>query len=112
MRPDDDTCPRVKQIEDALEDDPDTSALFARITDWAEQRFYPRLRQLTGMYDADSETMEDVVDYIDWARKNDMKLKFDLTDEDLRYIRVVDEAGNYKDYAASPDAEMMGTWEL
>lgn len=99
-------------IEDALEQDPNTVALFDRITDWLEARFFPRLRKLTGMPDADSEMMYDVVDYIDWARKNDMKLKFSLTEKDLRFIRVADEAGNYEDFAASPDTEMMATWEL
>ena len=34
--------------------------------------------------------MDDVNDYIDWALTNDMKLKFELTEEDLRYSQVVE----------------------
>lgn len=64
------------------------------------------------MPDADTETMHDVCDYIDWARASGLNLKFDLTDEDLRYISVADQSDNYEDYAASPDQEMMATWEL
>ena len=40
------------------------------------------------MPDVDTETMFEVTDYIDWALRNDMKLKFELTEKDLRYIRV------------------------
>ena len=112
LRADDDSCPRMAQIEKALEDHPNTKALFSRIDAWLEANFFPRLRQLTGMPDADTETMYDVVDYIDWARKNGLHLKLDLTDEDLRLIRVADEAGNYEDYAANPDQKMVATWEI
>ena len=40
------------------------------------------------MPDVDTETMFEVNDYIDLALRNDMKLKFELTEKDLRYIRV------------------------
>jgi len=52
---------------------------------------------------ADTETVLDIIDYIDWARKNDMKLKFELTREELDYIRVADDVGVYEDSAAHPD---------
>ena len=64
------------------------------------------------MPDADTETMLDVVDYIDWANKSHMNLKIELTDEDLRLISLVDESRNYEDYAATPHQEMMATWQL
>ena len=52
---------------------------------------------------ADTETVLDIIDYIDWARKNDMKLTFEPTYDDLDYIRVADDVGVYEDLAAHPD---------
>ena len=95
-----------------MENNPDTLALYARIDEWLEADFFPRLRELTNMPDADTEEMLDVVDYIDWANKSGMNLKIDLTDEDWRLISLADESRNYEDYAATPDAEMMATWQL
>ena len=112
LRADSATCPRVNQIESALENDPNTRALYARVDKWLEQRFFPRLRELTGMPDADTASMYAVVDYIDWANRNGLDLKMELTEEDWRYIRVADEAGNYDDLAAQPDQKQMGAWEL
>ena len=110
MRADDKSCSRVEQIESAVKGHPDTLALFAKIDEWLEVHFFPRLRELTNMPNADTETMLDVVDYIDWARKSHLDLSFDLTDEDLRYISLADESRNYEDHAAPPDQEMMATW--
>lgn len=120
MRPDDDSCKRVDDVENAIENNEDTDDLFANVTTFLEKGengndqagFFDRLRTLTDMNDADSETMFDVADYILWALANDMKLKFDLTTEDLRYIKLADESGNYEDYAAQPDQKQLGTWEL
>ncbi len=38
-----------------------------------------RLRELTGMQDADTETMFDVQDYLEWAVMSGLNLKFELT---------------------------------
>ena len=52
------------------------------------------------MPEADTETVLDIIDYMDWARMNDMKLKFELTPEELSYIRVADDVGVYESFAA------------
>ena len=95
-----------------MEDNPDTQALFARVDEWLEDRFFPRLRELTNMPDADTETMIDVVDYLDWANKSRMNLKIDLTEEDWRLISLADESRNHEDFADSPHQEMIATWQL
>lgn len=120
MRPDDDSCRRMDDVEVAIEENQDTINLLAWVTSFLEEDenledqagFFDRLRTLTGMPDADSETMFDVADYILWALDNDMELSFDLTEEDLRYVKLADEAGQYEDYAAQPDQTQLGTWEL
>jgi hypothetical protein len=101
----------MDDVEVAIEENQDTINLLAWVTRFLEEDetgedqagFFDRLRTLTGMPDADSETMFDVADYILWALDNDMELSFDLTEEDLRYVKLADEAGQYEDYAAQPD---------
>jgi len=61
------------------------------------------VRELAGLPMADTATVLDIIDYIDWARKNDMKLTFEPTYDDLDYIRVADDVGVYEDLAAHPD---------
>jgi len=87
------TCPRFEKVSSALEDAEDTKALYEELDAWIEEKFYGKLRQIVNMPDADTKTMHKVVDFIDWADKNDYKLKIDLTEEDMRFIRIADEAG-------------------
>jgi hypothetical protein len=51
----------------------------AEIRSKYEDKFLPRLRQLTGMESADTDTMFDVQDYIYWAVMSGLNLKFVLT---------------------------------
>ena len=44
-----DTCPRVAQILDFIEDHAATVALYDRIDDFLERSFYPTLREKTGI---------------------------------------------------------------
>ena len=92
LRADDDTCARVKSIEDATESAPGTFKLIDGINDFLETNFFPRLRYLTGLKEEDLEEFEmfDVADYISWAVKHDYKLKFSLTDKDLNFIEATD----------------------
>lgn len=90
LRNDDDSCKRVAQIETAIEEDPGTVGFFEKTNAYMEKDFYPRLRDIVGMPDATTEETEDVVNYIDWAIWSDMKLKFDLTEDDKRLISMAD----------------------
>jgi hypothetical protein len=38
------------------------------------------------MPNADTETMNKVVDFIDWAKENNLKLNFELSEQDLLFI--------------------------
>ena len=92
LRADDDTCARVKSIEDATESAPGTFDLINGINDYLEANFFPRLRYLTGLKEEDLEDFEmfDVADHISWAVKHDYKLKFSLTENDLNFIEAAD----------------------
>ena len=87
----------------AIEEAPGTVELHKTAESWLEENFFPRVRELAGLPMADTETVLDIIDYIDWARKNDMKLTFEPTYDDLDYIRVADDVGVYEDSAAHPD---------
>lgn len=102
-RADKKTCPRVKEMIKAIEKAPGTVELHKKAESWLEENFFPRVRELAGLPMADTETVLDIIDYMDWARLNDMKLKFELTPEDLSYIRVADDVGFYEDFTAIPD---------
>ena len=93
-----------------IEKNPGTINLYERTNCFMEDNLYPRLREIVSMPDADTEKIEDVVNYIDWAFINNMELTIDLTEEDRRLIRMADEASSYDDYAAGSDAYMLGTW--
>merc|ERR1712038_1428413 len=98
-----DACARAEQIESSVKDAPGTLALHARVAALLEARFLPRLRELTNMPDADTATMLDVVDYIDWAYRSRLNLEFELTEEDHRYISLAQESRAYEDFGAPPD---------
>lgn len=51
-----------------------------------ETEFFPRLRELTQMPDATTETMFDVNSYLYWAVRNNLDLKFDLSEEDIKWL--------------------------
>jgi len=97
-------------MEEWFENKESTKAYLKTADEWLEARFFPRLREITGQATADTETMYDVVDYIDWAMRNGRALKIDLTDEDKSFINIADEVGNYEDIAVQPDITYMETW--
>ena len=81
LRADDDSCARVKSIEDAIEESDGFFDLIVGINDFLEHKFFPRLRHLTGIKEDDLEQFEmfDVADYINWAVKHNYELKPYLT---------------------------------
>jgi len=53
------------------------------IGDTFEASFFPYLRQLTDMPDADTDEMFSVADYLYWANLSGLDLRFELTEKDL-----------------------------
>ena len=50
--------------------------------DW-NTNYFPRLRQLVGLPDdADTQTCLDYMNYLEWAHRSNLNLKFELTEED------------------------------
>lgn len=54
--------------------------------DWEKSGFFPRLRELTNMPNATASDLYSVSDYLDWANRNELKLKFNLTESDIRNL--------------------------
>jgi len=52
------------------------------------------------MPDANTKQMSKVVDFIDWAIESDLKLNFDLSEQDLLFIELVDEVKQYIQHGA------------
>ena len=45
--------------------------------------FFPKLREVLNMPDADVEVMHDVSDYIVWMTRSNRELSFDLSEDEL-----------------------------
>jgi hypothetical protein len=59
------------------------------------------------MYDADSATLFDVMDYLYWANMSELELTFTLTDNDLKWINSSVNSYVWRDHIA--DSEL---WAL
>jgi hypothetical protein len=68
-----------------------------------ESEYFPHLRSLTGMEDADTETMFDVANYLYWANMSHLDLKFELTDWDLQWINASVQTGVWSKYNADTE---------
>jgi len=76
-----------------------------------ELNFLPRLRDLTGMPDADQNTMFDVMDYLYWAHLSNLSLKFDLTDDDLNWIYASTNSYVWRDHLADFELKTLPSYE-
>lgn len=74
--------------------------------------FFPRLKELTDMPDANDYTLQDVTNYLYWAEWSDLDLKFDLNDEDNAYINVLMNTSKYKNRFSSDELWQMPTFEF
>ena len=63
-------------------------------SDWANN-FFPRVRTLTEDPDADDATCLDYMNYMEWAHRSNLNLKFELTADDVKNIYA---AGDRKGY--------------
>jgi len=83
----DDLCPKFGQIQKAAQNDKKTVAMYDQMnSDWEKSGFFPRIRQLTNMPNATATDLRSVIDYLDWANRNNRTLQFSLTDSDIRNI--------------------------
>jgi len=84
----------------------------ARHNTFMEKKLYSKLRQVTGLVDADARMMQDLVNYIDWASRSGIKLNFSLTEEELKCVEVSYELVSYSDLGVYPDQIYLPVFEL
>ena len=77
-----------------------------------EQEWYPRLREITGYYDMDVAELDKVAAYLSWANFSELELQFELTDEDLSYIRCSSNKKTYQVYRATEQLTDFRTYTL
>lgn len=64
------------------------------------------------MPDADTQTMFDVMDYLVWATMSGLKLKFELTDEDMSWINASVNSLVWHDHYAHEDTVSLPSYEF
>lgn len=84
----DDECNYLGQLIDTSENSYSFSKVFSDLKGLYETDFFPRLREITDMEDSDDDTMFNVVNYLYWAQRNNLDLKFTLNDDDKKWIEA------------------------
>ena len=70
------------------------------LADW-EKFYFPRLRRLTDMPDASADELIDVANYLEWAARSELKLKFPFTDYDKRQVFAMGDRKGFWKYPFS-----------
>lgn len=79
-----------------------------------ESDFFPRLRQMTNMTDADTEDMYDVCNYLYWAFMNNLDIIFadQVTAEDHNRITLTVNDNVFEKYEAEDELIAFPSFEL
>jgi hypothetical protein len=64
------------------------------------------------MPDADTETMFDVMDYLEWAILSGLDLKFEITDDDYKWIHASVNSYVWRDHLAHEDLWILPSYEF
>jgi len=102
------SCPRYGAIEEEIELNSDVVDLRQKITDFLEEEYFPRLRELLANDQLTADQLYAYANYISWAKQNMLDLEIgpnddDLTEEELRYNQVAVDADNYMEFALTKD---------
>lgn len=68
-----------------------------------EKKLYGKLRQASGLANADEKELYNMINYIDWASRSDIKLNFDLTEEEMKCVEICIESVVFNDLGVFPD---------
>lgn len=107
-----DNCPRFSEIQTSVQNSTANIDSQAQIAELFEDQFFPRLRQLTGMTDADTQTMFDVSNYLMWATMSGLDLAITLTPDDLRYINATNNNDVWADYLAQKEEVRLSSFDF
>jgi len=105
-------CQILDEVESAGKASKETIEMYDTIMNDMEQSFFPRLRKLIKDDSKSTKELIRICDYIDWAMRSDIKLKFDLTEEDVRYINAIQDRKLYFRHLASDELEAIPNYEL
>ena len=64
------------------------------------------------MPDASTEEMFNVANYLFWGHVSGLKLKFELTDDDLNYLNAAENRKIWRKYHSSPELISLAAYEL
>ncbi len=64
------------------------------------------------MFDADTQTMFDLSNYLMWAILSKLNLVIDLTEDDLRYINATNNNDVWADYLAHQEEVSLSTFDF
>jgi len=81
-------CKRFGQVHDAVYASSEHTKSQDYVRASYEEHFLPRLRELTEMPTASVSEMFSVMDYLYWAKLSNLDLKFDLTEDDMKWINA------------------------
>ena len=88
------------------------SRIMSRINDVNEYSFYPLLRDLAELPDADTETLESLSEYIFWMNQNGNQLKFVLSESEQARAAVTAGGKLYYQNGANEFLNVVPTYEL
>jgi len=77
-----------------------------------EKALYPELRKLTGLLDADAKKMRDVCNFVYWANKSRIELKFDVTERQLELCEMVLDTKNLAEFNSHLELMQLPTYEI
>ena len=64
------------------------------------------------MPDADTATMFDVMDYLEWAIMSKLPLKFELSKDDVKWIHASVNSFIWRDHLAFPELNTLPSYEF
>jgi hypothetical protein len=67
-----------------------------------EKKFFPRLRELANLPNADFKELKALCTYLYWALEAKLELKITLTEEEIRYVNSVSDSLYYARHLAEP----------
>lgn len=109
---DKDNCPRFGAVDADVKASQSNIISQQQIADLFEAEYFPHLRELTEMPDADTDTMFDVANYLYWANLSSLNLKFELSEWDLNWIYASVVRGVWNKYNAVHEQVDLSMFEL
>ena len=96
------TCMRFSQIKKAVGESQRTRVMYKKMLNFWQEELFPKLSELTG----ETSDLSDVAKYLAWAMRNNLSLKFQLSDLEKRMIFAMDDQMGFIKYPFSTSYEL------